>query len=40
MFGAFGSPVHLTEHRAWYTIGDVFNNAASALNNAPTTAYP
>ena len=22
------------------SIGDVFNNAAAALNNAPTTAYP
>ncbi len=22
------------------SIGDVFNNAAGALNNAPTTAYP
>jgi pilus assembly protein Flp/PilA len=22
------------------SIGDVFNNAASVLNNAPTTAYP
>jgi pilus assembly protein Flp/PilA len=22
------------------SIGDVFNNAASTLNNAPTTAYP
>jgi pilus assembly protein Flp/PilA len=22
------------------SIGDVFNNAAAALNNAPTSAYP
>jgi Flp pilus assembly pilin Flp len=22
------------------SIGDVFNNAAATLNNAPTTAYP
>jgi pilus assembly protein Flp/PilA len=22
------------------SIGDVFNNAAAVLNNAPTTAYP